>query len=82
MISLVPLATVMLAVFSAFPIFATLQETLQRYFAANLFPDTIAKPVLGAITQFSTSANRLGVVGLVGAAGQRDRPDADDRQAR
>lgn len=64
-ISLVPLATVMLALFSAFPIFSTLQETLQRYFVANLFPDTIARPVLGAITQFSTRANRLGLVGLV-----------------
>lgn len=64
-ISLVPLATVMLALFSAFPIFSALQETLQRYFVANLFPDTIAKPVLGAITQFSTRANRLGLVGLV-----------------
>jgi len=64
-ISIVPLATVMLALFSAFPIFSTLQETLQRYFIANLFPDTIAKPVLGAITQFSTRANRLGLVGLV-----------------
>ena len=64
MISIVPLVTVMLAVFSAFPIFSTLQETLQRYFASNLFPDTIAKPVLGAMTQFSTSANRLGLVGL------------------
>ena len=64
-ISLVPLATVMLALFSAFPIFSSLQETLQRYFVANLFPDTIAKPVLGAITQFSTRANRLGLVGLI-----------------
>jgi membrane protein len=64
-ISIVPLATVMLALFSAFPIFSTLQETLQRYFVANLFPDTIAKPVLGAITQFSTRANRLGLVGLI-----------------
>ena len=64
-ISLVPLVTVMLALFSAFPIFSSLQETLQRYFVANLFPDTIAKPVLGAITQFSTRANRLGLVGLI-----------------
>ena len=63
-ISIVPLATVMLALFSAFPIFSALQETLQRYFVANLFPDTIAKPVLGAITQFSSRANRLGLVGL------------------
>lgn len=64
-ISLVPLATVMLALFSAFPIFSTLQDTLQRYFVANVFPDMIAKPVLGAITQFSSRASRLGIVGLV-----------------
>ena len=64
-ISLVPLATVMLALFSAFPIFATLQEALQRYFVTSLVPDTIAKPVLGAITQFSGRASRLGIVGLV-----------------
>ena len=64
-ISLVPLATVMLALFSAFPMFSTLQEALQRYFVTSLVPDTIAKPVLGAITQFSTRASRLGIVGLV-----------------
>ena len=64
-ISLVPLATVMLALFSAFPMFATLQEALQRYFVTSLVPDTIAKPVLGAITQFSGRASRLGIVGLV-----------------
>ncbi len=64
-ISLVPLATVMLALFSAFPMFSTLQDTLQRYFVSTLVPDTIARPVLGAITQFSSRASRLGVVGLV-----------------
>lgn len=63
-ISLVPLATVMLALFSAFPIFSTLQDTLQRYFVSMLVPDTIAKPVLGAITQFASRASRLGIVGL------------------
>ena len=45
-----PLITVMLALFSAFPMFATVQEALQRYFLQALVPDTIAKPVLGAIT--------------------------------
>jgi membrane protein len=60
----VPLATVMLAVFSAFPIFSTLQETLQRYFASNLFPTPSPSRCSGAITQFSTRANRLGLVGL------------------
>jgi membrane protein len=64
-ISLVPMATVMLALFSAFPMFSTLQDTLQHYFVSTLVPDTIARPVLGAITQFSSRASRLGVVGLV-----------------
>ncbi len=64
-ISLVPLVTVMLALFSAFPMFSVLQDSLQKYFLQALVPDTIAKPVLGAITQFSTRASRLGIVGLV-----------------
>ncbi|HSC62431.1 MAG TPA: YihY family inner membrane protein [Caldimonas sp.] len=64
-ISLVPLITVMLALFSAFPMFASLQDALQRYFLQTLVPDTIAKPVLGAISQFSMRASRLGLVGLI-----------------
>ena len=65
LISVVPLFTVMLAVFSAFPMFATFQEALQKYFLQSLVPDDIAKPVLAALTQFAGKANRLGTVGLV-----------------
>jgi membrane protein len=65
LISLVPLVTVMLAAFSAFPMFASFQEALQKYFLQSLVPDAIARPVLGALTQFSTKASRLGSVGLV-----------------
>jgi membrane protein len=71
LISLVPLVTVMLAAFSAFPMFATFQEALQKYFLQSLVPDAIARPVLGALTQFSSKASRLGSVGfifLVGSA--------------
>ena len=65
LISLVPLVTVMLAVFSAFPMFASFQASLQTYFLQSLVPDGIAKPVLGALTQFAAKSNRLGTVGLV-----------------
>ena len=78
-ISLVPLVTVMLALFSAFPMFATLQESLQRYFLQALVPDSIARPVMSAITQFSTRASRLGIVGLVALCRQRAGDDADRR---
>lgn len=64
-ISLVPLITVMLALFSAFPMFASLQEALQRYFLQTLVPETIARPVMVAISQFSLRASRLGLVGLI-----------------
>ncbi len=64
-ISLVPLVTVMLAIFSAFPMFATFQRSLEGYFVQSLVPDSIARPVLSTLTQFAVSANRLGVFGLV-----------------
>ena len=64
-ISLVPLVTVTLALFSAFPMFSTLQTALQGYFVQTLVPDSIARPVMSAITQFSSRASRLGAVGLV-----------------
>ncbi len=65
LISLVPLLTVMLAVFSSFPIFATLQGAVEKYFLQSLVPASIAKPVLAALTQFASKANRLGTAGLV-----------------
>src|SRR5437868_12526109 len=65
LISLVPLVTVMLAVFSAFPMFASFQDSLQKYFLQTLVPENIAKPVLSALTQFASKANRLGTVGLI-----------------
>src|SRR5947208_15616476 len=51
--ALVPLLTEMLAVFSAFPIFSTFRDALERYFLQSLVPDTIARPVLMALTQFA-----------------------------
>ena len=65
LISLVPLLTVMLALFTAFPIFASFQGALEKYFLKSLIPETIARPVLMALTQFAAKANRLGAVGLV-----------------
>ncbi len=65
LISLVPLITVMLALFTAFPIFSSFQQALEKYFLQSLIPPNIARPVLAALTQFAAKANRLGLVGLV-----------------
>ncbi len=64
LISVVPLVTVMLAIFSAFPMFSTLQGALQQYLLKSLIPEGISQAVLGALTQFSSRASRLGIVGL------------------
>ena len=64
MLALVPFFTVALAVFSAFPMFGTLQGTLQRWLVDSLIPDSISRQVLGYLTQFSSKASRLGIVGL------------------
>jgi membrane protein len=62
--ALVPLFTVALAVFTAFPVFGKLQGALQAWLVQSLVPDAIARQVLGYLTQFAGKANRLGALGL------------------
>lgn len=64
LISLVPLLTVMLAVFSAFPMFARFQDALQKYFLQTLVPPGIANEVLHQLNQFAAKAKGVGTVGL------------------
>ena len=65
LISLVPLVTVMLALFTAFPMFGRFQAALQQYFLQSLVPDSIARPVLDSLTKFAGQANRMGSFGLI-----------------
>lgn len=65
LIALVPLFTVMLAVFTAFPMFSSVQADLERYFLNSLVPDNIARPVLRALTEFAGKARGMGAAGLV-----------------
>ena len=63
-LALVPFVAVALAVFTAFPMFAKLQDVLQRWLVESLVPDNIARQVLGYLTQFASKANRLGLLGF------------------
>lgn len=65
LIALVPLVTVGLAVFTAFPMFAGFEASLEKYFLQNLVPDSIARPVLRSLTQFAAKARGVGTVGLL-----------------
>jgi len=63
-IALVPMITVALAVFTAFPMFAKFQDVLQKWLVESLVPDNIARQVLGYLNQFAGKASKLGVAGL------------------
>ncbi len=63
-IALVPFFTVALALFTAFPMFAKLQTSVQDWLIQSLIPDNIARQVLGYLTQFAGKASKLGVAGL------------------
>ena len=63
-IALVPFFTVALAVFTAFPMFSTLQVALKAWLVRSLIPDNISRQVLGYLTQFSGEASKLGGAGL------------------
>ena len=63
-IALVPFFTVVLALFTAFPVFGKLQGVVQAWLVQSLVPDAISRQVLGYLTQFSTKASRLGAFGL------------------
>ena len=63
-IALVPFFTVVLALFTAFPMFSKLQGALQTWLVQSLVPDAIARQVLGYLTQFAGKASRLGAFGV------------------
>jgi membrane protein len=63
-IALVPLLTVALAVFTAFPMFSTLQTILQKWLVESLVPDNISRQAVSYLTQFSGKASKLGLLGV------------------
>ncbi len=62
-ISIVPLFTVALAIFSVFPMFAKIQNGLQQLLVDSLIPDNIARQVLSYLGQFASKASKIGWVG-------------------
>lgn len=64
-IAMVPFFTVALALFTVFPMFATMQGRLQRWLIESLIPENIARQVLGYLNQFSSKAGGLGIAGLI-----------------
>lgn len=64
-IALVPLFTVMLALFSAFPMFSRFRKVLETQVIKGLVPDAIGSQVVLSLTKFAGKASQLGGVGLI-----------------
>ena len=80
LIALVPLFTVMLAVFTAFPMFAKLQDALQKTgWSKPGARQHRASQVLGYLTQFAGQGQPAGRGRPGGAAGHGAGADADHR---
>src|SRR3989338_5218079 len=65
LLSLVPLVTIALAVFSAFPVFEDFSSKIKVYLVSNLMPDMAGKIITQYMRQFTESAMRLTAVGIV-----------------
>ncbi len=64
-LALVPLVTIVLAIFTTFPMFSSFRTALDNYFVQSLMPRTIANTVISNLTQFASKAKSLSAVGAV-----------------
>jgi membrane protein len=64
-LSLVPLATVAFALFTAFPIFASFQESLQDFLYVHLMPAQINTQIFKYLNQFASKAKGLTTLGMI-----------------
>lgn len=64
-LSIVPLLTIVLAIFTTFPVFGQLRTALDNYFVQMLMPRAIANTIMGNLTQFASKATGLSAVGAV-----------------
>jgi membrane protein len=64
-LALVPLVTIVLAIFTTFPIFGQFRTALDSYFAQTVMPKGIANTIISNLTQFASKATRLSALGAV-----------------
>ncbi|NHZ44036.1 YihY family inner membrane protein [Massilia aquatica] len=64
-LALVPLLTIVLAIFTTFPVFSSFRVALEAYFVQTLMPKAIANTITGNLTQFASKAKSLSAVGAV-----------------
>ena len=66
LLSIVPALAVIMAAFSAFPLFAPYREAFEQFIFSTLLPEQYSDQILGYIKQFATQAAGLTAFGLIG----------------
>jgi len=64
LLSLVPMLTIMMTVFSAFPVFADMSNSFKSFILSNMLPETGGKLITRYMEQFAESASRLTALGI------------------
>jgi membrane protein len=64
LLSLVPIMTIALAMFSVFPVFEDVSLQFKSYLLKNLMPETAGAVITGYMQQFAESATKLTTVGI------------------
>ncbi len=65
LLSLVPLITIALTLFSAFPVFQDFSAQIKNFLLSNMMPETGGKMISLYVEQFAESAAKLTAVGIV-----------------
>jgi len=65
LLSVVPLITIALTLFSAFPVFGDFSTQIKTYLLGNLMPETAGRVITHYMEQFAESAGRLSALGVL-----------------
>src|SRR5487761_2555907 len=65
LLSLVPLITIALTLFSAFPVFADFSTQIKHFLLSNMLPESGGKMISAYVEQFAESASKLTAAGLI-----------------
>ncbi|WP_251452212.1 YihY family inner membrane protein [Parasutterella muris] len=68
LLSIVPALAVIMAAFSAFPLFAPYREAFENFMFSTLLPEQYSTQILGYIKQFASQAAGLTAFGIIGLA--------------
>jgi len=64
-LSIVPLITVMFAIFTAFPIFSSFQDALQNFLSQRLMPPSVNQQIFDYLNEFAAKAKAMTTAGMM-----------------